>query len=299
VNFLITGGTGLIGQALISKLHQENINITVLTRDIEKAQIKLPNTVKFITRLSNVELENYDVVINLAGEPIADKRWSKLQKDKICQSRWEITEALVSKIQLAENPPSIFISGSAIGIYGRQNDTPISENFTDFNNEFTNKVCETWENIAMKARTQSTRVAILRTGIVLSKEYGALAKMLPPFKLGVGGKIGQGLQMMSWIHLQDMVNAIIHIINNDMLHGVINMTAEKAVSNKEFSSALASVLNRPCLITTPNFIVKILFGEMSDILIFGQNVSPEKLLKSQFKFKYKDINAAMHNLLAS
>ena len=299
MNFLITGGTGLIGQALITKLLLENVNITVLTRHIDKAKEKLPHTVNCICTLTINDIENSDVIINLAGESIADKRWSTIQKNIICQSRWRITEELVSKIQLADNPPTLFISGSAIGIYGRQNDTPISESFTHFHKEFTNKICETWENIALKASSTKTRVAILRTGIVLAKENGALAKILTPFKLGVGGRIGQGDQMMSWIHLQDMVRAIIHIIKHEDLHGPINMVAEKSVSNQEFSSTLAAVLNRPCFMSTPKFIIKMLFGEMSDLLIFGQNVYPEKLLKSEFEFAYKDINTAIYNLLKS
>jgi uncharacterized protein (TIGR01777 family) len=297
MNFLITGATGLIGQALINELLKQDVSIKVLTRNIANAKKKLPTDVAFITKLSLSDIESSDIVINLAGEPIAEKRWSLKQKNTICKSRWQITEELVSKIQFAENPPSLFISGSAIGVYGRQNDHLISESFTDFNMEFTNKVCETWESIALRAKSKKTRVAILRTGIVLSKESGALAKMITPFKLGVGGKIGQGKQIMSWIHIQDMVHAIIHIINKKELSGPINMTADNAVSNKTFSKALAAELNRPCLVTTPEFIMKTIFGEMSDLLIYGQNVYPEKLVKSQFDFQYSDINKALHNLL--
>lgn len=297
MNFLITGGTGLIGQALIAELLKENVNITVLTRDIAKAKVKLPTNVDFITHLSLNDIDASDIVINLAGEPIAEKRWSSSQKKLICHSRWQITEELVAKIKFAKNPPKLFISGSAIGIYGRQSSHPITESFTDFNREFTNKVCETWENIALRASSKKTRVALLRTGIVLAKESGALAKMLTPFKLGVGGKIGHGNQVMSWIHIQDMVRGILHIINHKGLHGPINMTADNAVSNQGFSLALATALNRPCFMTTPGFIIKILLGEMSDLLLYGQNVYPEKLLKSQFDFQYKDIHSALHNLL--
>lgn len=297
MNILITGGTGLIGQALIAELYKQDANIIVFTRNIANAQKKLPIHVEFITSLSQSIIESSDVIINLAGEPIAEKRWTSTQKNLICQSRWQITEELVAKIKLAENPPSLFISGSAIGVYGRQNSKVISEDFTDFNIEFTNKVCEVWENIASKACSEYTRVAILRTGIVLSKEGGALTKMLTPFNLGIGGKIGKGNQIMSWIHIEDMIQAIMHIINHEALSGPINMTAENAVSNQTFSNALAAELKRPCFITTPEFIMKAIFGEMSDLLIYGQNVYPDKLVKSQFKFSHNYINKALHHLL--
>jgi uncharacterized protein (TIGR01777 family) len=297
MKYLITGGTGLIGQALIIKLLQDNVDISVLTRNVAKAKDKLPNNVSFITRLSLDDIESSDIIINLAGEPIAGKRWSSAQKSLICHSRWGITRELVSNIVLAKKPPTLLISGSAIGIYGRQSSEPISESFTDFKVEFTNTVCEKWENIANRAASNKTRVALLRTGVVLAKESGALKELLMPFKLGVGGKIGQGNQVMSWIHIEDMVNAIIHIINNEKLSGPINITAENAVSNKEFSIALAAELNRPCFITTPEFIMKTIFGEMSDLLIYGQNVYPDKLMKSKFYFQYNDINKALNHLL--
>lgn len=299
MKILITGGTGFIGQALIKILLQQNAEIKVVTRNIAHAKSTLPNTVEFITHLSLDDIESCDVVINLAGEPIADKRWSAKQKDRICQSRWQLTKQLAESIQLAKNPPHLFISGSAIGIYGRQDNTPITESFSDFHPEFTRNVCEKWENIATSASSSQTRVALLRTGIVLAKDKGALAKMLTPFKLGLGGKIGRGNQMMSWIHIHDMVRAILHIIEHQELHGPINMTAEQAVSNQDFSKVLANTLNRPCFATVPSFLLKVLLGEMSDLLLFGQNVYPEKLLKSQFAFKYQNINAAIEDLLKS
>ena len=297
MNYLITGGTGLIGKAFIESLPKYTSQITVLTRDKIKAKKLLGSSINCIDELSIVDIENSDVIVNLAGEAIADKRWSETQKDKICQSRWGITQQLVDLINQANNPPSVFISGSAIGIYGRQNKHPIDENFEHFHQEFTHHVCSTWESIALSAASDKTRVAILRTGIVLAKNSGALAKMIPPFKFGLGGKIGDGEQIMSWIHVEDMVAGILHIQQSETLQGVINLTAPKPVSNDQFTHALASTLNRPCRLSTPAWLLKILLGEMADLLLFGQNVVPTKLLDSGFSFKYPNIDEALTHLI--
>lgn len=298
MNYLITGGTGLIGKILTEKLLLNDNNVAILTRNKNKAELifKPDNKLTFSENISLEDIEQTDVVINLAGEPIADKRWSSAQKNKICQSRWQLTEEITKLINQAKVPPHLFISGSAIGIYGRQDSTLIDEDFKGFNDEFTHTVCKKWEEIALSSDSINTRVALLRTGIVLSKDGGALSKMLLPFKLGVGGRIASGEQMMSWIHINDMVNAIIHIINSD-LKGEINMTSPSAVSNKEFSSNLANSLHRPCLLTTPSSLLNVLFGEMADLLLFGQNVYPKKLIDSGFTFEYPYLVAALNQII--
>jgi uncharacterized protein (TIGR01777 family) len=297
MNYLITGGTGLIGQALIKSLSEKDNEITVLTRNIKAANLVLKDDVRFIDELLLTDIENIDIVINLAGEPIADKRWSVQQKNKICDSRWDLTEKIAHLISIADNPPSLFISGSAIGIYGRQDNTPINEGYSRYHKEFTYDVCSKWEQIALDASSNETRVVILRTGIVLDKKSGALAKMLLPFKLGIGGKIGNGEQFMSWIHLQDMVSAILHIIDIKTLNGPINITSPNAVTNKKFSKTLSTVLSRPCLFVTPSPLLKLIFGEMADLLLFGQNVTPEKLINSGFRFKHAELEHALKDLL--
>lgn len=297
MNILITGGTGFIGSHLIKRLQKDNHNITVLTRNINNALKKLGSSVSYIDELTIAVIENSDAVINLAGEPIAEKRWTPGQKQKICQSRWRITSQLTTYINSAKNPPRVLISGSAVGIYGRQNSEAIDEEYIEFSSEFTNEVCAEWEYLALKSHTSATRVAILRTGVVLDKKAGALAKMLVPFKLGLGGKLASGEQMMSWIHIADAVNAIMHILDTDSLNGPINLTAERPVSNKKFTEVLASTLCRPCLLTTPKLVLTLLFGEMADILIYGQNVSPIKLKDSGFTFSYPTIEQAFNDLL--
>lgn len=297
MNILITGGTGLIGRSLIKALNVKNVQITVLTRDIKKASACLDNNIKLINSLSIEDIENQQTIINLAGEPIADKRWSYRQKDKICKSRWNITKQLSTFIQQAKNPPSLFISGSAIGIYGRQDNDVIDENFQQFHPEFTHCVCDTWEKLALLAKSTKTRVALLRTGIVLDKNAGALAKMLLPFKLGLGGKISHGEQVMSWIHVEDVIAAILFILNTPTLEGAVNITSPNPVSNQVFTSTLAKALNRPSVITTPAFILKALFGEMADLLLFGQHVIPHKLQHNGFTFKYPNIETAINHLI--
>ena len=297
MNYLITGGTGLIGKAFIERLPKDTSQVTVLTRNTAKANKLLGSAINCIDKLTVNDIENSDVVLNLAGEPIADKRWSDGQKNKICHSRWDITQQLVDLINQAKNPPTVFISGSAIGIYGRQNKLPINESFEQFHREFTHHICSSWENIALSVTTRQTRVAILRTGIVLAENKGALEKMTPPFKFGLGGKIGDGEQMMSWIHIDDMVAAISHIEANKTLQGAINLTAPNPVSNVQFTHALAASLNRPCRFTTPAWVLKIMFGEMSDILLFGQNVVPTKLIDSGFSFKYPTVEEALVSLM--
>jgi len=297
MNYLITGGTGLIGKGLIDSLSTTDNTITVLTRDIEKASSLLNKEIKFIDELLLSNIENIDIVINLSGEPIAEKRWSQEQKYKICESRWDITEKLAHLISIAHKPPSLFISGSAIGMYGRQGNKILDEGFSQYHEEFTHQVCTRWEQLALEASSTNTRVALLRTGIVLDKKSGALSKMLLPFKLGVGGKIGKGEQMMSWIHIKDMVAAILHIIDIKSLNGPINITSPNAVSNEVFSKNLASVLQRPCIFNTPPVLLKLMFGEMADLLLFGQNVIPQKLINSGFRFKHADLTSAFKDLL--
>ncbi|WJG11276.1 TIGR01777 family oxidoreductase [Aliiglaciecola sp. LCG003] len=296
MNILITGGTGLIGSTLIPRLLTHNHTITVLTRSLESAKAQLPEGIALIKDLSQLEnLDEYQAVINLAGEPIVNKRWSDSQKRKLEQSRWSITEELVTLINASESPPEVFISGSAVGFYGRQDQTPIDETFSAPYDEFSHRLCKTWEDIALRAQA-SSRVCILRTGIVLASNGGALNKMVLPFKFGLGGPIGSGEHYMSWIHIDDMVDGILFLLEHQKCKGVYNFTAPVPVTNKQFSYALASAINRPSVISTPPIILKLLMGEMADLLIYGQNVLPTRLTEDGFTFIYNDIDDALNSL---
>lgn len=302
MRILIAGGTGLVGQALIQELIKSEHDIILFTRDTHSAKHRFssptPRLDSIIDNLDNTDFNKIDAVINLAGEPIVNKRWSEKQKTLLCESRWQLTAGLADRILAATTPPSTFISGSAIGVYGRQGDAHIDESFTNYYPEFSSKLCEHWEALAIKAQTEQTRVCLLRTGIVLDQKAGALAKMLPAFRFGLGGPIADGQQVMSWIHIHDMVNLIIFLLNKPELSGTFNATAPNPVSNRSFSKTLAAELNRPCVFKVPAFVLKFAMGEMSDLLLYGQYVYPKRLLDSGFQYRYEHLDKALNNLLA-
>ena len=292
MKILITGGSGLIGSSLISMLRP--CDVSVYTRNVAMAEQILGHKVQFLSSLTHLSnLDDYDVVINLAGEPIVNKKWTDKQKHKIEHSRWSITEDVVTLINAGENPPKLLISGSAIGFYGRQEDNIIDEKFSSAHDEFSHRLCERWEFLAKEAESDKTRVCILRTGVVITKRGGALQKMLLPFKLGLGGPIGDGSQYMSWIHLEDMLQGIAHLIANESCQGVYNFTAPNPVTNAEFSRELAASLSRPCVFKVPEFVLRLMMGEMADLVIYGQRVIPSRLEESGYKFIYPTISQAL------
>jgi hypothetical protein len=295
MKILITGATGTIGRPLCEKLNTHQL--VILTRNISKAKRVFADRAEYTSSLNNVDFNQIDAVINLAGEPIADKRWSTKQKSLVLESRVELTSLIAKKINTANTPPKVFISGSAIGYYGRQSaDIAISENFTHCYPEFSHELCKDWENAALVCKN-ATRLCIIRTGIVLSREGGALTKLLPTFKLGLGSIVGSGQQMMSWIHIDDMVNGILYLLQNDNQAGVYNFTAPHPVTNEDFSTCLAQTLKRPCFLTMPSLVMNLLFGEMADLLLFGQKVLPTKLEENGYTFRFPHLEEALHAIL--
>lgn len=296
MRILITGGTGLIGRHLIASLLKADAQITVITRSLTRATQILGPEVTLLPDLSILaHLDDFDAVINLAGEPIVDKRWTTPQKEHLCQSRWHITEQLVALFHASRCPPKVLISGSAIGYYGNMGDEIITEHTTP-HDEFTHRLCQQWEDIAMRAQTAMTRVCLLRTGVVLAKNGGALSKMLPPFRVGLGGPLGDGRQYLAWIHLDDMVNGIIWLLNHP-LTGPYNLVSPHPIPNAQFAQALGKVLNRPARLAAPAFMVKILMGESSVLVLGGQRALPKRLEESGFQFRWQNIDAALENLL--
>ena len=295
MKILITGGTGLIGKRFIETYTHHQY--TVLTRSMENAKSKLPESVVFIDSLNGLEnLNAFDAVINLAGEPIVDKRWTEKQKRVICDSRWDITQQLVELFYESTKPPSVFLSGSAIGVYGDHGDFVITERDISTQHNFASSVCAQWESIAKKAAPY-TRLVQLRTGIVLDPKGGALAKMLPPFKMCLGGRIGDGRQYMSWIHIEDMLSAMEFLLNNTESNGVFNMVAPTPVTNQQFTDELASALHRFAILPVPNIMLKLLLGESSALLLGSQRVVPEGLLNGSFVYKFPDLKSAFTDLL--
>lgn len=297
MRILITGGTGLIGRHLIANLLESDAEITVVTRSLENATRMLGTQVSLLPELSVLShLDNFDAVINLAGEPIADKRWTAEQKEHLCQSRWHITEQLTALFDASGCPPGIFISGSAIGYYGHKGDEFITEE-TPPHDEFTHHLCQQWEQIAMRAQTAMTRVCLLRTGMVLAADGGVLKRMLPPFRFGLGGPIGNGNQYISWIHIEDMVNSIIWLLEHP-ISGAFNLVSPHPVPNAQFAQALGKALNRPAKLPVPALLMKALMGESSILVLGGQRVIPKRLTDSGFQFRWQSIDTALDNLFA-
>lgn len=295
MNILITGGTGFIGTALCEYLLSKSHSITVLTRKTTNQRQDISTIDCFDDLTSNSQ---FDVVINLAGEPIADKRWSNAQKQKITRSRIDTTESIISFFKRASNKPSLFISGSAIGYYGIEPSEQIITEHSSGDSSFSSTLCKQWEESAHQAEQMGIRTCLLRTGIVLGNGGGALKKMLLPFKLGLGGQIGSGVQWMPWIHINDMIGLISHCIENTEIHGPINCTAPNALTNKRFTQALSKTLNRPALLPMPALIVKLLMGEMGEeLLLSGKKVYPQKALDTGYHFQYESVDKALGNII--
>lgn len=288
---LITGGTGFIGQRLIEKRLAAGDEIYCLTRDPKKVHMLFPSEVSALSELPKPDEIVVDAVINLAGEPILDERWSDKRKQQLKDSRIKFTHDLVAWIGQQTNKPKTLISGSAIGFYGSQAEGILDEE-SPSQPGFTYDLCSEWEKAAFQAKEFNLRVCTIRTGIVLG-EGGALTKMIPPFKLGLGGPIGKGSQWMSWIHIDDEIDIIEMLLTHEHLDGSFNLTSPKAVTNRQFSSTLGAILKRPAFIPMPGFVMKLLLGEGAELLLEGQNVYPKKLLDMGYEFKFAELEPAL------
>lgn len=296
MKILITGGTGLIGRYLVSRLLTLGHAVVVVTRSPDSARQRLDTRVELWPGLEQrSHLNDIDAVINLAGEPIADKRWTDAQKARLCDSRWQITQRLVALIKASDTPPAVLLSGSATGYYGDLGEVVVTEEEPP-HNEFTHKLCARWEQIACEAQSDATRVCLLRTGVVLAPDGGILAKMTPPFRLGLGGPIGSGRQYLAWIHIDDMANAILWLLDND-LRGPFNMVSPYPVRNAQFAHALGRALHRPALIRAPAAAVRLLMGESSVLVLGGQRALPKRLEAAGFAFRWYDLDDALADVL--
>ena len=343
MNILISGGSGFLGRAfshaLIERYHAQNkeIVITWLTRDSTQTH---PDDINMMTydELTQTD-KRFDVILNLAGAGIADARWTDARKEQLLASRIEPTEALLSYIARSSTKPKLLVSGSAIGWYGTQGDKPLDES-SGYETDFAHTLCDEWEQLALKATEHAVPVVIVRTGVVIHPAGGMLGKLLTPFKMGVGGQLGDGQQVMSWISREDWVEATMFIIDQHLEQGtdiqhitdlaedtpivhdrtlesantfkpsnkkstnaletsnatsavVYNLTAPNPVTNHTFTKALGSWLHRPTFFTLPEFLLKLMFGEMSTLLIDGQKVLPHALLSSGYTFKYPLLEQAL------
>ncbi len=294
---IISGGTGLIGKRLIELLEKKNHNVFVLSRN-KTSQNKSYLWDISINYVDPNAISDADYIIHLAGENIAGKRWSDQQKKIIVESRTQSTNLLFEKVK--ELNPSLkgFISASGIGYYGAITSNKIYSETDLPANDFISKVCVEWENSVQKFNSINIRTVILRTGIVLSKSGGALEKIIKPIKLRIGAALGNGNQFMPWIHIDDLCNLYIQAIENKDYNGIYNAVSPEHCTNTNFTETLASILNKPIwLPNIPEFILKIIFGELSVILLEGSKVSSDKIEKMNFKFKYPSLLTALQNLL--
>ena len=294
MHYLITGGSGFIGSALCRSLLADGHRVTVLTRDIARARQRLPDAVFLIDRLDFAQ--DVGVVVNLAGENLASGRWTAVRKHEFVASRIGMTKRLLNWIDRQDSAPAVLVSGSAIGWYGATGDEELDED-ADLGNDFSAHLCRDWEAEAIKAEALGVRVCRVRTGIVLGAEGGALKQMLLPFRLGIGGKMGSGRQWMSWVAREDIVALIRWLVDNSSARGAYNGTAPAPVTNAEFARTLGAALRRPALLPMPAFALKVLFGEMADILLTGQRVVPKRATAEGFKFKHPDLAPALASIL--
>jgi uncharacterized protein (TIGR01777 family) len=296
MKIVISGASGLIGTQLVAKLSSNGHEVVRLVRRSSKAG-EIQWNPKSGT-LDAAALEGTDAVIHLSGAGIGDKRWTDGYRKEILDSRTATTALLANTMASLSRKPSVFLSGSAIGIYGARNDEQLTEVSTH-GTGFLAEVCEQWEAAAKPAVDAGIRTVYLRTGIVLSPKGGALKKLLPLFKLGVGGKFGNGKQWQSWISIDDEIGAIEYLLTANV-SGAVNLTAPNPVTNAEFTKVLASVLKRPAIVPVPTFAPKILLGgELADALLFtGQRVIPAALNASGYTFKHTTLESALRSLLS-
>lgn len=297
MKILITGGTGFIGRVLIKSLLAQSHQITVLSRNPEKVSGLFDDKVTPLNNLQTLTTDDhFDVIINLAGAPIFDKRWSTKQKQILRDSRIKLTQQLITIIAAMQQKPELLISGSAIGYYGDQGDTELTEQ-SNSRPDFSQQLCADWEQAALTAEQYGVRVCLMRTGLVLGANGGILQRMLLPFKLGLGGRLGSGQQWMSWIHINDWIAIAESMINDQQMSGAYNATAINPVTNQEFSQTLAKSLSRPACFPLPAFILKTLLGEMSELVLGSQKVLPKRLVEQGFEFQFSDLRNALTDIL--
>jgi uncharacterized protein (TIGR01777 family) len=297
MRILITGGTGLIGRQLCTALLAQGHELTVLSRRPETVASKCGENVRAMASLDAWTPElAFDAVINLAGEPIVDAYWSDKRKQVLLDSRVALTQMLVQHIASAQQKPTVLLSGSAVGYYGNGGDTVLDEAMAA-GHDFPAELCAAWESAARAAEQSGVRVCLLRTGLVLSKRGGLLGRMLLPFKLALGARLGDGKQWMSWVHINDYVAMVLQMLNDASLNGVFNMTAPAPVTNAEFTQTLAQTLHRPALFIAPSFALKLALGERACLLLEGQRVLPKRLESSGFQFSHPQLEGALQELL--
>ncbi len=298
MRLLLSGSHGLVGKALVTRLEAASHEIFRLVRYAPSSESEIEWSPDRYS-IALARLDGFDAVIHLAGESIAEGRWNEEKKKRIRESRVKGTKLLGDALANVSRPPKSLIGASAIGYYGNRGDEILTETSAP-GDGFLADVCVEWEKATQLATEKGIRVVNTRFGIILSPEGGALAKMLTPFRMGVGGKIGTGKQWMSWIALDDVVEGVMYALTNESLRGPVNFVAPNPVTNAEFTKTLGRVLSRPTFFPVPAFAARVAFGEMADaLLLSSQRVAPTRLKAGGYQFSYSELRSALSHLLAS
>ena len=296
MKILISGSHGLVGKALISELTKDQHEIVSLVRHKSAGASEIewhPNQ----GSIDSEYVSGFDVVVHLAGESIASGRWTDEKKRKIRDSRVNGTTLLSQAVARSSKPPATLISASAIGYYGNRRDELLNEKSVP-GNDFLAEVCVAWERATRDAEARGIRTVHARFGIILDQDGGALAKMLTPFRMGVGGRIGDGKQWMSWIALADVIKGLMFVIESNSMTGAVNFVAPDPVTNSEFTKTLGDALSRPTLFPLPSFVARLAFGEMADALLLSSaKVQPQRLMDSGYRFEFQKLEPALEAIL--
>jgi uncharacterized protein len=291
---LLSGASGLLGSALLPSLKGRGFQVVRLVRDSSSTDDQIAWDP--LQPVAPETVSGFDAVIHLSGETVVG-RWTDAKKAKIRESRVASTRNLAQALARTSEKPRVLLTASAMGYYGDRADELLRESSSP-GSGFLAEVCREWETAAQPAGDAGIRCAQIRTGVVLSASGGALRKMLTPFRMGVGGNVGSGRQWMSWIHIQDWIGAVHHILKTDLLQGPVNLVATKPVTNAEFTKVLGSVLSRPTIFPLPAFAAKLAFGQMGEeVLLASQRVEPNKLVSSGYPFQYSDLRRALESIL--
>ncbi|POM11833.1 TIGR01777 family protein [Pseudomonas sp. WP001] len=295
MHILLTGGTGLIGRQLCRHWLAQGHRLTVLSRTPESVARICGAQVLGVGRLQDV-IGAVDAVVNLAGAPIADRPWTHKRKALLWSSRISLTESLLAWLERLEQKPAVLISGSAVGWYGDGGERELTEDSGPVQDDFPSQLCIAWEETAVRAEALGIRVVLVRTGLVLAAEGGFLSRLLLPFKLALGGPIGNGRQWMPWVHIRDQIALIDFLLHKADARGPYNACAPHPVRNREFAKTLGQVLHRPAFMPMPAFALKVGLGELSGLLLGGQKALPERLLAAGFTFQFTELRAALDDL---
>ena len=297
MNILLTGGTGLIGRALCRHWLAEGHRLWVWSRAPQTVAQLCGAEVQGVGSLQQLDGVTLDVVVNLAGAPIADRPWTKSRKALLWDSRVKLTEQLVEWLGKREQKPTLLISGSAVGWYGDGGEHRLTEADQPVAADFASQLCNAWEERAMEATVLGIRVVLVRTGLVLARDGGFLQRLLPVFKLGLGGRLGSGRQWMPWIHIEDQIALIDFLLRQPAASGPYNACAPAPVRNADFTRSLARCLRRPAILPAPAPVLKPLLGELAGLLLGGQHVLPQRLQEEGFNFRFTDLDSALADLL--